>query len=426
MDGGRFDAMTRALAARPSRRGLLGGLGGLAAGLLVRQSGAVTCGPDQINRRGVCVCKTTGRPPGGNGFCPCGSGLTRCGTACVNLTRDVNHCGACDAVCPTGANVADLVCRQGLCRITGCAAGWADCDGQAETGCEKALGTETDCGACGDACADPETCGGGELDGVCGCTDDGTACLGRVCGPATNNCGAPVTCGNCLAEQECTDVGLCTCTPTSCGGCCDAAGLCQLETTEAVCGAGGEVCRECQTGQVCQGGDCVCTETSCGGCCDGTTCRTGLDNDACGTGGELCDRCVEPDTCGGKGVDGVCGSCLVDDDCPAARPCCQAGRCQAAAPPTLADCQSRCDHPTFQATVDVCGQEVACPPCDNCDDLGCLTDGHRLTGPAGDTLYCVGELAGEALCGSACPEDSYQLTCSGVAFINCYSLCVES
>src|SRR5262245_60972679 len=105
MDGPRFDDLVRSLAREETcRRHALKIVAGAAAGgvlslLGIRGTIAVpvrpaavpgnahaACPADQVRRRGVgCVCKATGRPPDASGYCPCPSGRTRCGDACVDL-----------------------------------------------------------------------------------------------------------------------------------------------------------------------------------------------------------------------------------------------------------------------------------------------------------------------------------------------------
>lgn len=67
--------------------------------------------------------------------CPggCPSGKDCCAGSCVDLDRDVEHCGACDNACP--ADGGSGVCEQGLCSIV-CREGRADCDGISTNGCE--------------------------------------------------------------------------------------------------------------------------------------------------------------------------------------------------------------------------------------------------------------------------------------------------
>ncbi len=91
--------------------------------------------------------------------CPTG---TPCDGSCADTETDVLNCGACGRTCvvPHGASR----CSAGACAVGECEAGFADCDGDPETGCELAIDCEeggacmTACGsagglACGDACA---------------------------------------------------------------------------------------------------------------------------------------------------------------------------------------------------------------------------------------------------------------------------------
>jgi hypothetical protein len=68
-------------------------------------------------------------------------------TGCeADLLNDPARCGACDTQCLAGEQ-----CQAGQCGVY-CDADKANCDGDAENGCETDLGTMTDCGFCGDAC----------------------------------------------------------------------------------------------------------------------------------------------------------------------------------------------------------------------------------------------------------------------------------
>jgi hypothetical protein len=57
------------------------------------------------------------------------------------------HCGGCDAPCDP-KHVVGLACEFGTCRYDTCQNGWC----QGGNGCEAALGTDTNCTACGDVC----------------------------------------------------------------------------------------------------------------------------------------------------------------------------------------------------------------------------------------------------------------------------------
>ena len=106
----------------------------------------------------------------------CGLVEISCGGACIDPTRDPDHCGGCDTVCAIGET-----CDLGTCR---CPRGLTDCDD----------GPAADCR---DLQADPANCGG------CG-----WSCLaaGALC--SRGNCGALVLdCLFCLGVGECCLAG---------------------------------------------------------------------------------------------------------------------------------------------------------------------------------------------------------------------------
>jgi hypothetical protein len=107
-----------------------------------------TCGPD-----GYCAPGPDAGDAAAEGGPTCPAPATRCGADCVDTTREVTACGACDRACPgrDGANVM-VVCNGGACGFT-CVAPFGDCDGNPENGCEFRLGVDRHCGACGRVCA---------------------------------------------------------------------------------------------------------------------------------------------------------------------------------------------------------------------------------------------------------------------------------
>jgi hypothetical protein len=106
----------------------------------------------------------------GGGVCNvtmCNGGFADCdmtgGNGCeVNTRTNENHCGTCGKVCDSldGVNAANVNCQSGLCTSTsgsgttaGCSAGFGNCDNNLHSnGCETPLDTATDCGTCGNAC----------------------------------------------------------------------------------------------------------------------------------------------------------------------------------------------------------------------------------------------------------------------------------
>ena len=101
-------------------------------------------------------------PDGGGNNVGCGAGLSRCGGACVDATRDAANCGTCGHACrdPNGA------CRGGVCQAS-CTAGLGDCDGQAANGCETDLNRDAaNCGQCRHACEAGSKCRSGTCTGT--------------------------------------------------------------------------------------------------------------------------------------------------------------------------------------------------------------------------------------------------------------------
>lgn len=83
-----------------------------------------------------------------------------------DLNTDVNNCGKCGAMCMPGPNIATWDCSVGVCTIQSCNAGFDDCDGIFENGCEVDLSHDVlNCGSCGpaSACNDNEIC----IDSIC-------------------------------------------------------------------------------------------------------------------------------------------------------------------------------------------------------------------------------------------------------------------
>lgn len=82
----------------------------------------------------------------------CDDGQTPCGDECVNTDNDPDHCGDCDEACDSGE-----VCGQAEC-LTSCPAGTTECSG-------SCIDTESDsahCGGCNLPCESGESCTGGQ------------------------------------------------------------------------------------------------------------------------------------------------------------------------------------------------------------------------------------------------------------------------
>ncbi|MFO0755921.1 MAG: DNRLRE domain-containing protein [Byssovorax sp.] len=133
-----------------------------------------------------------------------------------------------------------------------CAAGTADCDGNAANGCETSLTTTNNCGACGVSCEDNNPCTvDGCVAGACvhPAAAGGTACNdGNAC-TLSDSCQAGACVGaspkTCVASDQCHVAG--TCDP--------ATGACSNPTA-----AEGTSCNDgnaCTLSDSCQAGSCV-------------------------------------------------------------------------------------------------------------------------------------------------------------------------
>ena len=250
------------------------------------------CGNECLDPAMPCI-----RQPDGRYACGCGSNEQYCTTPsprCVDRDDD-NNCGACGNKCDPNNDGGTLPpdtyygCADQKCGALKCKKPKGNCDGIAENGCETSLITNENCGACGNACADGQTCSVGPDKKVrCMCPTGSTFCAsgtaeyGLLAGACVdiatdeNNCGAcDVGCyqlalsagvssrckyGSCVAE--CAE-GLADCNrslsdgcevntnsdPRNCGGCgilCDAvagqacvAGRCVVEPCSEDVGGGG-------------------------------------------------------------------------------------------------------------------------------------------------------------------------------------------
>ncbi len=312
----------------------------------------------------------------------CAPGWGDCNTTlsdgCEAPLSSTTDCGTCGMACAPAHATGS--CAVGTCRIAACASGYADCNALATDGCERALGTATDCAACGDACPSVPhgtasctagRCGVGACDagfGDCnGMAADG--CETRL--DTSNDCGAcGVTCALAHASESCAtgscvvttcDAGWRDCdmlaasgcetslaTATNCGAC---GSTCSGGTP--LCGPSGTTfaCRSVCTGtQTLCGTACVDTATSladCGGCA--RPCAPANASAAC-TGGTCTITACDPGfgDCNGLAADGCetpldrvtdCGACRVACSLAGAMYACPGGRCTlGACDPGRQDC----------------------------------------------------------------------------------------
>ncbi|WP_437967366.1 hypothetical protein WMF04_48795 [Sorangium sp. So ce260] len=108
----------------------------------------------------LAACSSTSEAPPGPAAPPqdlCPEGFADCDGDAENgceaaLETSVESCGACGARC-AGGDGATALCSAGACALA-CDAGRADCDGDAGNGCEARVSEDPrHCGACGVTCA---------------------------------------------------------------------------------------------------------------------------------------------------------------------------------------------------------------------------------------------------------------------------------
>jgi hypothetical protein len=171
----------------------------------------------------------------------------------ADLDESEIHCGACGAPC--GGRSAIWTCTAGSCRVSNCIGMMEDCDALDATGCETDLSTDVDhCGMCGRACA-----GGNALWGCAASACRVTGCLAgfRDCdAAAANGCEIstdtnPLHCGACgrVCPREPGTVA-----PTCAAGVCSP-GVCaagRLDCNRDLGIAGGD---GCETSGLCAGFD---------------------------------------------------------------------------------------------------------------------------------------------------------------------------
>ena len=76
------------------------------------------------------------------------------GAGCETDTRSATTCGSCSNNCMTKPHVVAASCGMGgVCAVTTCATGYADCDHDGSNGCEVDLTAPGNCGSCGNNCA---------------------------------------------------------------------------------------------------------------------------------------------------------------------------------------------------------------------------------------------------------------------------------
>jgi hypothetical protein len=278
MDGARFDALTRALRRRGSRRGALGALtlaafaplGGAARPepakcLTIGERCRLAAEPPQAPHHGKgkkgkgkhhppscskCCSRLGSADPNGKARCTCkGEGIACdnpsqccsgqcrdgactaclpntvfCSDGCANLQTDANHCGSCEHACDSGQRCQDgtCVCPSGvICSVGGCCANANDVCDQNDQCCSPespAAACNGQCGVVQNNCNQPVDCVGQSCAPIDGFTDEAICQAdGRCCVPDGRNCGGDQGCSaaNCCSGLcFCSDQGAHSCFPS--------------------------------------------------------------------------------------------------------------------------------------------------------------------------------------------------------------------
>ncbi len=164
----------------------------------------------------------TGTPHCSGGVCratSCPAGEADCdGDEMCEQVNSATDCSGCGVACPATVEHGTATCSTGTCVVT-CDDHYANCDGSLGNGCERALNTESDCGACNVACAFPNAAGACS-DGACnmGACNPG---FGNCDGTTSNGCetqlSSTANCGAC--DSFCTNDQVCNngaCGPPNC------------------------------------------------------------------------------------------------------------------------------------------------------------------------------------------------------------------
>ena len=322
-----------------------------------------------------------------------------CTGACVNTQTDNSNCGACGTACAGGQS-----CAAGACA---CPMGQIFCGGR----CVNPLTDNANCGACGTACSGGQSC----TNGTCACPGGGASCGGRCvntntetdhCGRCGNMCAAPLN-----STATCA-MGACGFTCTTGFGNCDTnpANGCETNLTNngLHCGMCGNACAPpANAFSTCAAGRCSfgcltnfadCDGNPANGCeanllTSGTNC--GVCGRTCGSG-QVCGAgaCMAICPTGSTLCSGVCVNTQADNNnCGA---CGQ--RCVAGANATAACTTGRCGITCNPGFADCNGNPVD----------GCEVNTQTTVGNCGR-------------CGNVCPSGANSTaTCAaGVCGVTC-------
>lgn len=335
------------------------------------------CSPGTLCRAAVCVAgcaKDAG----------CPAGFSCCAGECKNTLTDPSACAACDKACE-----GTQACINGRCGSGPCPQGFAECNANADDGCETDVRSDPlNCGKCRLACASG-FCSGGTCTSVA-CPDGLADCNQQEsdrCETNLNSVESCRTCGKACSSSN----GKPACTVDGCAISCDDGygdcdgdvdTGCETELTSALehCGRCGDACEN-------EHGTTRCSEGACAPrCAQGFDDCDGDPNNGCET-----DLSSSPTDCGGCGLacepahaTGVCEEGICTPTCKDGFADCNgdpADGCEAdlGDPETCGGCEVACSEKGGTATCSADGKcgidcDAGHADCINGLDDGCETD----------------------------------------------------
>ncbi len=341
----------------------------------------------------------------------------------VSLLTDKTNCGTCGIRC-SDTN-GSFTCENGSCQVSTCHTGYGDCDGNPATGCETIPHTNAEhCGGCNQACRNSHgtvSCNAGHCDPTC------EAGYANCDGDPNNGCetdtrSTPTHCGGCgkICEGGTRAVcvaGLCDLACETGKGDCDGdrSNGCETDTTAnlAHCGACATACTNAHGTTTCAASKCVPTCQESYSDCDGNPangCETATDTslDHCGGCGKICSGKNGTANCSSGSCSVTCSANYSDcnsdvsDGCEAYLP---------GDPKHCGTCGTSCNGTGGTATcsLGVCG--VTCDAqhanCDSALTNGCEVDLTK------DKNNCGG-------CGNVCSAANGTAECSsGICSLTC-------